>query len=77
MLKYSCFLFSQLGESGEIKAIGEVNLLFVFLRDACIWSQQSWKMDTNPSCLLEVTIKFPEVFFPPKGKWEAKFYNHG
>ncbi|KAF6339511.1 interleukin 22 [Rhinolophus ferrumequinum] len=25
-----------LGESGEIKAIGEVNLLFVFLRDACI-----------------------------------------
>jgi hypothetical protein len=30
------FLFSQLGESGEIKAIGELDLLFTYLKNACV-----------------------------------------
>nr|XP_002711294.1 interleukin-22 [Oryctolagus cuniculus]CAB0000292.1 TPA: interferon 2B1 [Oryctolagus cuniculus] len=34
----------QLGESGEIKAIGELDLLFMALRTACVSPEQSWKM---------------------------------
>lgn len=35
-LNTCAFLYSQLGESGEIKAIGELDLLFMTLRNACI-----------------------------------------
>ncbi|XP_014716179.1 interleukin-22 [Equus asinus] len=35
----------KLGESGDIKAIGELNLLFMQLKNACIGPEKSWKMD--------------------------------
>ncbi|CAI9167934.1 unnamed protein product [Rangifer tarandus platyrhynchus] len=35
----------KLGESGEIKVIGELNLLFIALRRECAQVEQGWKMD--------------------------------
>uniref|UniRef100_A0A8C2NGB0 Interleukin-22 n=1 Tax=Capra hircus TaxID=9925 RepID=A0A8C2NGB0_CAPHI len=35
----------KLGESGEIKVIGELNLLFITLKRECAQVEQGWKMD--------------------------------